>query len=188
MRLPSPLMRCIWECDLADPHNRWVCAWSASEKSPLNNVSVHAMHHWSHLHASAGSRNIVALQDVDNAALARLDLERKVESLQEEINFLKKLHDEVGFRLWEGSFVCLFNETADEAASVNVPACRKCWSCRTRCISSSMCRWTWRWPNPTWRPLWGTSACSMRTWPPKTSRSRRNGTSPRWLFNRSLPF
>ncbi|XP_042338206.1 vimentin beta-like, partial [Plectropomus leopardus] len=32
--------------------------------------------------------------DVDNAALARLDLERKVESLQDEINFLKKLHDE----------------------------------------------------------------------------------------------
>ncbi|KAM6948399.1 vimentin like [Aplochiton taeniatus] len=33
-------------------------------------------------------------QDVDNAALARLDLERKVESLHEEIIFLKKLHDE----------------------------------------------------------------------------------------------
>ncbi|KAK9953111.1 hypothetical protein ABG768_017134 [Culter alburnus] len=33
-------------------------------------------------------------QDVDNASLARLDLERKVESLQEEIAFLKKLHDE----------------------------------------------------------------------------------------------
>ncbi|XP_061588531.1 vimentin like isoform X2 [Cololabis saira] len=33
-------------------------------------------------------------QDVDNAALARLDLERKIESLQDEINFLKKLHDE----------------------------------------------------------------------------------------------
>ncbi|KAM8849148.1 vimentin-like [Spinachia spinachia] len=33
-------------------------------------------------------------QDVDNAALARLDLERKVESLHDEINFLKKLHDE----------------------------------------------------------------------------------------------
>ncbi|XP_036374874.1 vimentin-like [Megalops cyprinoides] len=33
-------------------------------------------------------------QDVDNASLARLDLERKVESLQEEISFLKKLHDE----------------------------------------------------------------------------------------------
>ncbi|XP_077892235.1 vimentin-like [Ictidomys tridecemlineatus] len=32
--------------------------------------------------------------DVDNASLARLDLERKVESLQEEIAFLKKLHDE----------------------------------------------------------------------------------------------
>ncbi|KAI3374284.1 hypothetical protein L3Q82_006127 [Scortum barcoo] len=36
----------------------------------------------------------VTTQDVDNAALARLDLERKVESLQDEINFLKKLHDE----------------------------------------------------------------------------------------------
>ncbi|XP_051538341.1 vimentin [Myxocyprinus asiaticus] len=33
-------------------------------------------------------------KDVDNASLARLDLERKVESLQEEIAFLKKLHDE----------------------------------------------------------------------------------------------
>ncbi|KAM6450989.1 vimentin isoform 2-T2 [Liasis olivaceus] len=33
-------------------------------------------------------------QDVDNASLARLDLERKVESLQEETVFLKKLHDE----------------------------------------------------------------------------------------------
>ncbi|XP_073705628.1 vimentin like [Garra rufa] len=33
-------------------------------------------------------------QDVDNAALARVDLERKVDSLQDEISFLKKLHDE----------------------------------------------------------------------------------------------
>ncbi|XDV28166.1 hypothetical protein PO909_031521 [Leuciscus waleckii] len=33
-------------------------------------------------------------QDVDNAALARVDLERKVESLQDELAFLKKLHDE----------------------------------------------------------------------------------------------
>uniref|UniRef100_A0A8C0Q2E0 IF rod domain-containing protein n=1 Tax=Canis lupus familiaris TaxID=9615 RepID=A0A8C0Q2E0_CANLF len=38
-------------------------------------------------HAASG-------EDVDNASLARLDLERKVESLQEEIAFLKKLHDE----------------------------------------------------------------------------------------------
>uniref|UniRef100_A0A667YCU7 Vimentin like n=1 Tax=Myripristis murdjan TaxID=586833 RepID=A0A667YCU7_9TELE len=37
---------------------------------------------------------LVTAQDVDNAALARLDLERKVESLQDEINFIKKLHDE----------------------------------------------------------------------------------------------
>uniref|UniRef100_A0A8C0GH61 IF rod domain-containing protein n=1 Tax=Chelonoidis abingdonii TaxID=106734 RepID=A0A8C0GH61_CHEAB len=34
-------------------------------------------------------------QDVDNAALVRLDMERKVESLQEEINFLRKVHEEV---------------------------------------------------------------------------------------------
>lgn len=48
---------------------------------------------------------MVTLQDVDNAALARLDLERKVESLQEEINFLKKLHDEVRYRFFE---LCTF--------------------------------------------------------------------------------
>lgn len=39
--------------------------------------------------------SLLSDQDVDNASLARLDLERKVESLQEEIVFLKKLHDEV---------------------------------------------------------------------------------------------
>ncbi|KAG7250513.1 hypothetical protein CRUP_008832, partial [Coryphaenoides rupestris] len=32
--------------------------------------------------------------DVDNASLARLDLERKIESLQEEIMFLRKIHEE----------------------------------------------------------------------------------------------
>lgn len=36
------------------------------------------------------------IQDVDNATLARLDLERRIESLQEEIAFLKKIHEEVG--------------------------------------------------------------------------------------------
>ncbi|XP_010226026.1 PREDICTED: vimentin [Tinamus guttatus] len=38
--------------------------------------------------------SLLLKKDVDNASLARLDLERKVESLQEEIVFLKKLHDE----------------------------------------------------------------------------------------------
>ncbi|XP_038634858.1 glial fibrillary acidic protein isoform X1 [Scyliorhinus canicula] len=33
-------------------------------------------------------------QDVDDAALVRVDLERKIESLQDEIDFLKKVHDE----------------------------------------------------------------------------------------------
>jgi len=37
----------------------------------------------------------VCVQDVDNASLARLDLERKIESLQEEIMFLRKIHEEV---------------------------------------------------------------------------------------------
>lgn len=35
-------------------------------------------------------------QDVDAATLARIDLERRIESLQEEIAFLKKVHEEVG--------------------------------------------------------------------------------------------
>lgn len=44
------------------------------------------------------SYNVVnVVQDVDSAALARVDLERKVESLQDEIAFLKKLHDEVRY-------------------------------------------------------------------------------------------
>uniref|UniRef100_A0A668AEW5 Peripherin n=1 Tax=Myripristis murdjan TaxID=586833 RepID=A0A668AEW5_9TELE len=35
-------------------------------------------------------------KDVDDATLSRLELERKIESLMDEIEFLKKLHDEVG--------------------------------------------------------------------------------------------
>lgn len=34
-------------------------------------------------------------QDVDDATLSRLELERKIESLMDEIEFLKKVHDEV---------------------------------------------------------------------------------------------
>lgn len=44
-------------------------------------------------------RICVYLQDVDDATLARLELERKIESLMDEIEFLKKLHDEVKFEL-----------------------------------------------------------------------------------------
>lgn len=39
------------------------------------------------------------VQDVDEAALNRIQLERKIESLQDEINFLKKTHDEVRTKL-----------------------------------------------------------------------------------------
>lgn len=35
------------------------------------------------------------LQEADEATLARLDLERKVESLEEEIRLLRKIHEEV---------------------------------------------------------------------------------------------
>lgn len=35
------------------------------------------------------------IQDVDAATLARIDLERRIESLNEEIAFLKKVHEEV---------------------------------------------------------------------------------------------
>lgn len=41
------------------------------------------------------------IQDVDNATLARLDLERRIESLQEEIAFLKKIHEEVCWSLYK---------------------------------------------------------------------------------------
>lgn len=34
-------------------------------------------------------------QDVDDATLSRLELERKVELLMDEIGFLRKLHEEV---------------------------------------------------------------------------------------------
>lgn len=44
------------------------------------------------------------LQDVDAATLARLDLERRIETLQEEIAFLKKIHEEVLSSLF---FTCL---------------------------------------------------------------------------------
>ncbi len=37
----------------------------------------------------------IQFQDVDAATLARLDLERRIETLQEEIAFLKKIHEEV---------------------------------------------------------------------------------------------
>lgn len=33
---------------------------------------------------------------MDDATLSRLELERKIESLMDEIEFLKKLHEEVG--------------------------------------------------------------------------------------------
>lgn len=39
---------------------------------------------------------------MDDATLSRLELERKIESLMDEIEFLKKLHEEVGGRgVWQ---------------------------------------------------------------------------------------
>lgn len=45
---------------------------------------------------------------MDDATLSRLELERKIELLMDEIGFLKKLHEEVGARAmgrrggWDG--------------------------------------------------------------------------------------
>nr|XP_046190685.1 peripherin [Oncorhynchus gorbuscha] len=44
--------------------------------------------------AEAESNLIVFRKDVDDATLSRLELERKIESLMDEIEFLKKLHEE----------------------------------------------------------------------------------------------
>lgn len=38
-------------------------------------------------------------KDVDEASLNRVQLERKIDSLQDEISFLKKTHDEVRVQL-----------------------------------------------------------------------------------------
>lgn len=43
-----------------------------------------------------GSKKALSpLQEADEATMARLDLERKIESLEEEIQFLRKVHEEV---------------------------------------------------------------------------------------------
>ncbi|CDQ99067.1 unnamed protein product [Oncorhynchus mykiss] len=44
--------------------------------------------------SEAESNLLVFRKDVDDATLSRLELERKIESLMDEIEFLKKLHDE----------------------------------------------------------------------------------------------
>ncbi|XP_034022727.1 plasticin-like [Thalassophryne amazonica] len=44
--------------------------------------------------ADAESNLVAFRKDVDDATLSRLELERKIESLMDEIEFLKKLHDE----------------------------------------------------------------------------------------------
>ncbi|KAM3878515.1 peripherin [Diretmus argenteus] len=44
--------------------------------------------------AEAEGNLVVFRKDVDDATLSRLELERKIESLMDEIEFLKKLHDE----------------------------------------------------------------------------------------------
>ncbi|XP_032442923.1 glial fibrillary acidic protein [Xiphophorus hellerii] len=46
------------------------------------------------LHQEAENSLNTFRQDVDEAALSRVQLERKIEALQDEINFLKKIHEE----------------------------------------------------------------------------------------------
>ena len=58
---------------------------------------------------SALSLSLDLSQDVDAATLARIDLERRIESLNEEIAFLKKVHEEVlcpGESGWSGRWWC----------------------------------------------------------------------------------
>lgn len=91
-------------------------------------VTIHFVHHLFRSHSIlcvCACVCCVSIQDVDNATLARLDLERRIESLQEEIAFLKKIHEEVCLR---GNDFCL-------------PACLK-WAMSTMYVS----RVVWLYP------------------------------------------
>lgn len=117
-------------------------------------------------------------KDVDNASLARLDLERKVESLQEEIAFLKKLHDEVRrVTVCEQLWVKLLPYLAQ--LTLYLSFLRKSRSFRPR-FKNSMSKSIWMFPSPTSRLPCVMSVSSMRAWPPRTFRRLRNGTSPRY--------
>lgn len=69
------------------------------------------------------------IQDVDNATLARLDLERRIESLQEEIAFLKKIHEEV----CSTCRATLSRYPATQQSRSTGPICTSCCEC-SRCI------------------------------------------------------
>ena len=58
---------------------------------------------------------------MDSATLARLDLERRIESLQEEIAFLKKIHEEVSVVLHGllRQFLTPFHTTEPSPAKLN---------------------------------------------------------------------
>lgn len=67
-------------------------------------------------------------KDVDEASLNRVQLERKIDSLQDEINFLKKTHDEVRVQLrteWK-ALSQVFRRCFTEP-----PSSRNCVSCRS---------------------------------------------------------
>lgn len=122
---------------------------------------------------------------MDEASLNRVQLERKIESLQDEINFLKKTHDEVRTELKVRSISSnrpsLYAEqhltASREYPPLNVFP-RSCVSCRSR-SRSSRCTSTWMCPSQTWPLPWGTSGSSTKPWLPPTCRRRRSGTDPR---------
>lgn len=64
-------------------------------RKSIRSIPVLLLYHQTSPLTFAHCRRSLCFKDVDNATLARLDLERRIESLQEEIAFLKKIHEEV---------------------------------------------------------------------------------------------
>ncbi len=73
------------------------CAWPRYSIKHKDLFTVYFLCMCAQYSSAVSYSVVIVLQDVDNAALARVDLERKVESLQDELAFLKKLHDEVRY-------------------------------------------------------------------------------------------
>lgn len=132
-------------------------------------------------------------QDVDGAYMNKVELEAKVDALQDEINFLRAVYEAVrnilfAIRMnpirgcvtcYPISFTLLMLDPGSDVLSAFSLFSRSCASCRAR---SKTHRSWWRWTTAvtwTWTPSWPRSALSMKTSPTAAEPRPRPGTSRR---------